>query len=288
MMSRLKEGEGLFAHLDDFNVMCDPTRVAEVHSTKEMWRHARIQIHQEKTKIWNKGRGCSTVGSEDLEFRARTVDPDAIVWRGNGDIPSTKQGLKIFGCPFWPRHVISSRTSSLSCQTAMTFCWAASPWWRICAAVGSCGSVVQLHEPISSCGQSVMGKSPLLFLATTTRCGHVSAVCWKVDLRECYLFFRIGAFPLRLGGLGFSSALRLRHAVHRASWADCILMVHQRHPIVEVGSLRAGGSRSLLGTSLAPFPLSTLAMAKTGHRVRGRDFEPPWAPDEFCDGTDLP
>ena len=140
---------------------------------------------------------------------------------------------------FWPHHVISSRTSSQSCQTAMTFCWAASPWWRICAAVRFCGSVVQLHEPISSCGQSVMGKSPLLFLATTTRCGHVSAVCWKVDLRECYLFFRIGGLPVaprwvglqqrfevttrgssgKLGGLHFDGPPETRH--YRGGFIAC-------------------------------------------------------------------
>ena len=44
---------------------------------------------------------------------------------------------------------------------------------------------------------------------------------------------RIGAtLPLRLGGLGLSSAVRLRFAAHWASWADCIRMVHQRHPSV--------------------------------------------------------
>ena len=38
--------------------------------------------------------------------------------------------------------------------------------------------------------------------------------------------------PLRFGGLGLSSAGKLRHAVHWASWADCIGMMHQRHPTV--------------------------------------------------------
>ena len=38
--------------------------------------------------------------------------------------------------------------------------------------------------------------------------------------------------PLRFGGLGLSSAGRLRHAAHWASWADCIGMMHQRHPAV--------------------------------------------------------
>ena len=49
----------------------------------------------------------------------------------------------------------------------------------------------------------------------------------------CTLLGRIGAtLPLRLGGLGLRSAVRLRYAAHWASWADCIRMVYQRHPIV--------------------------------------------------------
>ena len=51
---------------------------------------------------------------------------------------------------------------------------------------------------------------------------------------------RIGAtLPLRLGGLGLTSAVRLRCAAHWASWADCIWMVHQRHPIVARTNIEA-------------------------------------------------
>ena len=48
VISRLQEGESLFALLDDLHILCDPERVAEVHSIleEELWRHARIQIHQ--------------------------------------------------------------------------------------------------------------------------------------------------------------------------------------------------------------------------------------------------
>ena len=41
VISRLQEGERLFAFLDDLYVLCDPGRVAEVHSIleEELWRH---------------------------------------------------------------------------------------------------------------------------------------------------------------------------------------------------------------------------------------------------------
>ena len=115
VISRLEEGERFFAYLDDLYVMCDPGRVAEVHSIleEELWRHARIQIDQEAS--------------------ARMMDPHAIVWRDNGEIPNTKQGLKILDARL--ATLISSRTSSPSYLTATTFCWGAS--------------IVQLRAPIS-------------------------------------------------------------------------------------------------------------------------------------------
>ena len=96
-------------------MLCDPGRVAEVYSIleEELWRHARTQIHQGKTKIWNKG-GFVPAGWEDLEAGARMLDPNAIVWRGNGDIPSTKQGLKILGCPVGHPDFVQDQLFNLS------------------------------------------------------------------------------------------------------------------------------------------------------------------------------
>ena len=95
--SRLEEGERPLAFLDDLHVLCDPTRVLDVFAIlqQELWRHAGTQIHQGKTKVWNQG-GIVPVGVERLEVEARRIDCDAIVWRGNSDIP-TEQGLKILG-----------------------------------------------------------------------------------------------------------------------------------------------------------------------------------------------
>ena len=110
--------------------------------------------------------------------------------------------------------LISSRISSPSCQTAMTFCWAASRWWKICRAHGSCWSVVQLRAPISSCGLSVLGKSPLSLPTTMIRCGHVCARCSVFILQASLTLPGLVPPSHRLGGLGLSSAVRLRHAAH--------------------------------------------------------------------------
>ena len=52
----LLPSERLFAFLDDIFVVCSPDRVADVHASlqAELWRHARIQVHQGKTQLWNR------------------------------------------------------------------------------------------------------------------------------------------------------------------------------------------------------------------------------------------
>ena len=41
---------------------------------------------------------------------------------------------------------------------------------------------------------------------------------------------RTASLPLVLGGMGLRSAIRVRQAAYWSSWADCLPMVHQRHP----------------------------------------------------------
>ena len=53
---RLDPHERLFAFLDDI-VVCSPDRVLPIFQALEveLWVHSRIQIHQGKTQLWNKG-----------------------------------------------------------------------------------------------------------------------------------------------------------------------------------------------------------------------------------------
>ena len=88
-------------------MLCDPGRVAEVHSIleEELWRHARIQIPPGQHEDLEQGWICSSwLGN--LEDSAR-------MWR-NGDIPSTKQGLKILVCPVGHPDFVQDQFSKLS------------------------------------------------------------------------------------------------------------------------------------------------------------------------------
>ena len=53
--AQLRDGEAVFAFLDDTYVVAPPERVAAVHATLQeaLWNHARIQLNAGKTRIWN-------------------------------------------------------------------------------------------------------------------------------------------------------------------------------------------------------------------------------------------
>ena len=51
------------------------------------------------------------------------------------------------------------------------------------------------------------------------------------------------SLPFAQGGLGLASTVRVRGRAHWASWADCLRMVRQRHPILAetvIEGLRTG------------------------------------------------
>ena len=43
---------------------------------------------------------------------------------------------------------------------------------------------------------------------------------------------KLATLPLRLGGMGLTSATRIMGSVQWSSWADCLPMIHARHPEV--------------------------------------------------------
>ena len=88
----------LCAFLDDTYVVCRLERVGLVHTMLEnaLWRHAQIQVHAGKTKIWNRAsvrpKACNF-----LERRARLVLKGARVWRGGLESETHDRGINILG-----------------------------------------------------------------------------------------------------------------------------------------------------------------------------------------------
>ena len=98
--ARLQDGERLFAYLDDIYVICSPRRVLEVHRVlqEELWAHARIRIQNGKTQLWNRG-GSEPAGVAEFTFAARLVEPDAVVWKSDPELPLSQSGLRVLGAP---------------------------------------------------------------------------------------------------------------------------------------------------------------------------------------------
>ena len=105
--ARLRDNEKVMSFLDDIHIATpEPDRVIEAHTVvaEELWFHARIQVHYGKTQVWNRG-GIEPAGLDELTKAARLVKPDAIVWKGDPQLPPLQQGLKGVGSSNWPARV---------------------------------------------------------------------------------------------------------------------------------------------------------------------------------------
>ena len=106
VQEQLGEGEFLFAFLDDVYAVCAPERVGEVYMAleKALREQAGIQLHEGKTKVWNKagvqpqvvrsgehgvGIGTGPGVGESEEARVERIIREA--W--------SPEGVKVLGTP---------------------------------------------------------------------------------------------------------------------------------------------------------------------------------------------
>ena len=115
--TELREGEKLFAYLDDLYMVCRPERVGEAHAllSRQLWEVARISLHAGKTKVWNRS-GTKPLGCMEQQVAAEILTPDAVVWRGDRQLPINEQGFKVLGVPFghpdYIRRFLEGKTDS--------------------------------------------------------------------------------------------------------------------------------------------------------------------------------
>ena len=79
---RLLPSQRLLAFLDDICVICSSDRVVSVHVAlpEELWAHSRIQVHQDKTQLWNCRGGPCQLGSDDGCSPDCTPDSHRVEW----------------------------------------------------------------------------------------------------------------------------------------------------------------------------------------------------------------
>ena len=87
---QLSDGDHLLAYLDDTFIVAQPESTGDSFRSleTELWNRTKIRIHGGKTKIWNRA-GIRPPICDELERRARAIDPSAIVWRGS-EVPCRK------------------------------------------------------------------------------------------------------------------------------------------------------------------------------------------------------
>ena len=197
-----------------------------------MWNRAKIRIHGGKTKIWNRA-GIRPPICDEFERRARAIDPSAIVWRGS-EVPCHQQGLKVLGT-HW---VILS----------LSYCLAEFLRSMICSlahSVALCGSANFLLRVVS----------PDLVEHFAHNHDHQRKECLvrilDVELNQCEACMKASAsLP---SSVGLRSAVRTRVPAHWSSEADCLPMVHARHPDVAMQMVAA---RRLVGVRRLPLHLT--------------------------------
>ena len=228
--ARLRDGERLFAFLDDVYIICAPDRAGDVHKIlqEELWRHAKIQVHHGKTKMWNRS-GTTPTGVEELTASARVVDPDAVVWRGDQGLPTHAQGFKVLGVPighpdfvvdFLARKTnehellferIPAMEDLQSAWLVLLFCAAprANFWLRSVRPE-------LVHQFAASHDANTWGCLARL-IGVQGPSAHSQVVA---------------SLLFSLGGLGLTSATRGCRAAHWASWTDSLAVIQRRHPEV--------------------------------------------------------
>ena len=90
------EGDTIFTFLDDTYVVSAPGRTGVLHggALEAAFRsHARIRLHDGKTRIWN-AAGGEPHGIAALQPAG--ADP---VWTGSWSLPADQQGLLVLGAP---------------------------------------------------------------------------------------------------------------------------------------------------------------------------------------------
>ena len=220
----LLPSERLFAFLDDIYVVCSPDRVADVHASlqAELWRHARTQVHQGRTQLWNRD-GVTPRGTEVLTVAARIEDEDAIVWRGDPALPQ-EQGVKILGTPLGHAAFVQDQLARLSHDVLLERIQAVPDlqvaWLLLvfCTASRANCYLRVVHPDL-----------PRPFAE------QHDAKVWRclqrlVGIEGDSLTKDMASLPLCFGGLGLRSAVRTSPAAHWASWADCLPTLQKRHP----------------------------------------------------------
>ena len=201
-----------------------------------------------------------------LERIAQVENPRATVWKG-GEVPTHEQGIKVLGTPlghndFVAHHLRQVAREQQGLLDKIPLVRDLQSAWLLLLHCAAARANYQLRSVRPSATEEY---------ARTHDEGvwQCLATLLGTDLGQCSVAVReLATLPLRLGGLGLTSAVRIRGSAHWGSWADCLPMIHERHPEV------AGVLLEQLNGE--PDPPCLLEAQEAARRVsRATGWEPP-------------
>ena len=200
---QLLPGELVFAYSDDIYVISTQDRFLAVYNLlqAELWRHARIRVHDGKTQMWNKS-GARPRGCDTIDRAARATNPEfTTVWRGSA-LPTDCQGSRSW-VVLWAMIILFALIIKLTRR-----CSGASPESPTSNQRGHCSRIVPVR--IIHCGwwgQSWLLNLPaahdaslwsclcdIVNVAPRTRCCHASSLWadWVSAVRHAPAHLRVG------------------------------------------------------------------------------------------------
>ena len=195
-------------------------------------RHLRtmtgINIHLGKTNLWN-GAGVKPEMAYTLTAAAQAVKREAVVWRGDPQFPSSKQGLTLFGVPVGhPDFVLKELSVKAEEHPTLYEKITHIPDLQI-------GWLLLVFCAATRANYWLRSVAPELTEGFARRHDHeaVQCLCKMLQVEPIQpSVVATASMPLTLGGLGVGSAFRTRDSAHWGSWADCLEMIAHRHPPV--------------------------------------------------------
>ena len=226
VQAQLRDGEAIFAFLDDTYVVARPDRVRpSLYDAfrAALWRHARVELNRGKTRVWN-AAGEEPPGIADMQG-----DSDAVVWTGDWSLRPDQQGLLVLGTPlgsdaFVQRQLELKRAEHDRLLTRIPAVEDLQAAWlllRFCACPRANSSVVRFSK-----GQG--GSRRQHAEEVVDRC--LFALLGFADAPLPELSTRSARLPLQCGGLGLRAATLDRHAAYWASWFDTLPVLRDRAP----------------------------------------------------------
>ena len=180
----------------------------------------------------------------DLLTEEQKHNPDAIVWKGDQDIPVSQQGMKVLGVPVGrDEHATRFPEEQSEHHDALFQRIPLVPDVQACWLLLSFCAATRTNFYLRNVSPEIARS---VAISHDTKVHHWLCQIVGVDPDDV----RTGALqqsklPFHLGGLGLASAVRSREGAHWASWADSVATVSSKN--LDLGAIIVDGLNSRAG-----------------------------------------